>query len=214
MAGAGPSPAGGVGGAAREINPSDAALLYQTVVAAQFLEDAQLNGRLADRAYNVEAKKLWQQWHQIVGAKKMSPGELAEFRRANGLDEWTDLGWSMLHRPSPRTAMGGSANDSYKISQLTSALATSWNLFDANNDEHNLMPIATVMVFMRQVSMLLSNLEVDGWRNKDEFLELERHFREIERENENRAVEVADRARLSGLIGRLHDDCLKPRFFE
>ena len=122
MAGAGPSPAGGVGGAAREINPSDAALLYQTVVAAQFLEDAQLNGRLADREYNVEAKKLWQQWHQIVGAKKMSPGELAEFRRANGLDEWTDLGWSMLHRPSPRTAMGGSANDSYKISQLTSAL--------------------------------------------------------------------------------------------
>ena len=76
----------------REINASDGAFLYQTVVAAQFLEDALLNGRLKDSDFNAEARKLWQQWRKIVEAKTLSPAALADSRSLNGRDDWTDLG--------------------------------------------------------------------------------------------------------------------------
>jgi hypothetical protein len=199
--------------AAREINASDGALLYQTVVAAQFLEDAQLNGRLQDREYNAEAKKLWRQWRKIVEAKGLSPAALADFRSLNGLDDWTDIGWKMLARPAP-PAEGGAANEAFKIAQLTSTLTISMERLFSNNDEHNVMLVGAVSDFLGQVCALLSSLEVDGWKNKDDLIKLDEDFRVIARESEHRAVEVADRARLAEVIGRLHDDCCKPRFFE
>lgn len=197
----------------REINASDGAFLYQTVVAAQFLEDALLNGRLKDSDFNAEARKLWQQWRKIVEAKTLSPAALADFRSLNGLDDWTDLGWKMLTKPAP-PAEGGAANDTFKIAQLTSTLALSMERLFSNNDEHNVMLAGAVSAFLGQVCALLSCLEVGGWRNKDDLLELDRYFREIARESEHRAVEVADRTRLADVIGRLHDDCCRPKFFE
>ena len=122
---------GGGGGAARELSASESALLYQIVVAAQFLEDAQMNSRLVDKEYTAEAKKLRQQWRKLVDAKGWSDDEaaLAVFRRESGLDDWTDLGWRLLVMRRFTGPGGVHENDTGKIAELVGYLAEKMDRF-------------------------------------------------------------------------------------
>ena len=70
-----------------------------------------------------------------------------------------------------------------------------------------------VEFFVSKVCSMLDGLEVDGWRNKEDFMELEPYYKEMKREAPERAVMVSDREKLSVLIGGLYDDCRRTGFF-
>lgn len=84
----------------------------------------------------------------------------------------------------------------------------------ANNDEYNPMSAHQVLQFVSNVCLLLKRLEVDGWRNKKDFMELEPYYVELAREAPERAIMVSDRVRLCTLIGGLDDDCRRTNFFK
>ena len=181
------------------------------MVAAQFLEQAKMSDRLVDSEYGTEAGKLWDQWRKLVGAKRLTEQQVEEFRQDNGLRDWTDLGWAMLRSDKPPSA-GGGGNDPNTVTRLASFLAVNMSTICLNNSEFTPMSAGEIFDFVSEVRNHLAHLRKDGWRIKEDFERLYEKFSKMKEENQERAVEVADREQVAKLVGALHDDCVRPQY--